>query len=130
MTRRAGLEPSAGVAMNLIAFNTTRNAPVATKVERADTAASRNKGLLGRDSLAPEEALWITPCPMIHTFFMKFPIDVLFLDSELRVRRVIEDLRHWRLSPWVFSAHSVLELKGGVLRGAVAVGDLLEMRPA
>ena len=114
----------------MAAFNTTRNAPVATKVEKADTAASRNKGLLGRESLAPEEALWITPCPMIHTFFMKFPIDVLFLDSALRVVRVIEDLHPWRLSPWVFSAHSVLELKGGVLNGAVSVGDRLEMRPS
>lgn len=115
---------------NLIAFNTTRNAPVATKVEKADTAASRNRGLLGRASLAADEGLWIVPCPMIHTFFMKFPIDVLFLDADLTVRRVIENLRPWRLSPWVLSARSVLELQGGVLRGSVHVGDRIEMRPA
>ena len=116
--------------MNLIAFNTTRNAPVATKVEKADTSASRGKGLLGRSALAADEGLWITPCPMIHTFFMKFSIDVLFLDSALRVVRVIEDLRPWRLSPWVLSARSVLELKGGVLKGSVRVGDRLDMRTA
>ena len=116
--------------MNLIAFNTTRNAPVATKVEKADTSASRSKGLLGRESLAADEGLWIVPCPMIHTFFMKFPIDVLFLDADLKVQRVIEDLRPWRLSPWVLSARSVLELKGGVLKGSVREGDTLEMRPA
>ena len=116
--------------MNLIAFNTTRNTPVAMKVEKADTTASRNKGLLGRSSLAAEEALWIVPCPMIHTFFMQFPIDVLFLDADLKVRRVIEDLRPWRLSPWVLSARSVLELKGGALKGSVRVGDRLEMRPS
>jgi len=114
----------------VIAFNTTRNAPVATKVETADTPASRSKGLLGRASMAADEALWIVPCPMIHTFFMKFPIDVLFLDADLTVRRVIEDLRPWRLSPWVLSARSVLELKGGVLKGSVRVGDRLEMRAA
>ena len=114
----------------MIAYNATRRAPVATKVERADTAASRSKGLLGRESLAADEALWIVPCPMIHTFFMKFPIDVLFLDADLQVRRVIEDLKPWRLSPWVLSARSVLELKGGALKGAVRVGDRLEMRPA
>ena len=114
----------------MIAYNATRGAAVATKVERADTAASRSKGLLGRESLAADEALWIVPCPMIHTFFMKFPIDVLFLDADLQVRRVIEDLKPWRLSPWVLSARSVLELKGGALKGAVRVGDRLEMRPA
>ncbi len=115
---------------NLIAFNATRNASIATKVEKADTSASRNKGLLGRASLAADEGLWIVPCPMIHTFFMKFPIDVLFLDADLTVRRVIEDLRPWRLSPWVLSARSVLELKGGMLKGSVHVGDRIEMRPA
>ncbi len=88
------------------------------------------KGLLGRDSLEAEEGLWIVPCPMIHTFFMKFPIDVLFLDRGLVVRRVLENLKPWRLSPWVFSAHSCLELRGGLLRGGVCVGDRLEMRPA
>jgi uncharacterized membrane protein (UPF0127 family) len=114
----------------LIAFNTTRNAPVATKVEKADTTASRNKGLLGRKSLPPEEALWIIPCPMIHTFFMKFPIDAIFLKRDLSVVRVIEDLKPWRVSPWVFAAHSVLELQGGMLKGSVRAGDRLEMRPS
>jgi uncharacterized membrane protein (UPF0127 family) len=103
---------------------------LASRVATADDAASRSKGLLGRGSLAAEEGLWIVPCPMIHTFFMKFPIDVLFLDRGLVVRRVLEDLRPWRVSPWVFSAHSTLELKGGTLRGSTSVGDRLEMRPA
>ena len=67
---------------------------------------------------------------MIHTFFMKFPIDVIFLKRDLTVARVIEDLKPWRLSPWVFSAHSVLELQGGVLKGSVSAGDRLEMRPS
>lgn len=116
--------------MNLTAFNSTRGAQVAAKVEKADTPATRSKGLLGRESLAADEALWIVPCPMIHTFFMKFPIDVLFLDADLTVRRVIEDLRPWRLSPWVLSARSVLELKGGALKGSVSVGDRIEMRPS
>ena len=80
--------------------------------------------------MAPEEGLWIVPCPMIHTFFMKFAIDVLFLDRELRVVRVLEELRPWRLSPWVFRAHSVLELAAGRLQGTVRVGDCLELRSA
>jgi len=114
----------------MVVLNATRGTTLARRVATADDEASRMKGLLGRESLAPEEGLWIVPCPMIHTFFMKFPLDVLFLDRGLVVRRVLEDLKPWRLSPWVFSAHSVLELKGGVLRGGVAVGDRLEMKPA
>lgn len=112
----------------MIAFNVTRGRVVASSVEKADTAAARGKGLLGRETMGAQEGLWIVPCPMIHTFFMRFPIDVLFLDRENKVVRVIENLKPWRVSPWVFSAHSVLELAGGVLRGAVVPGDVLEMR--
>ena len=112
----------------MIAFNATRSREIASRVLLADTAATRSKGLLGRMSMEPEEGLWIVPCPMIHTFFMKFPIDVIFLDRELKVRRVMEDLKPWRMSPWVFSAHSVLELAGGSLKGGVQVGDRLEFR--
>ena len=114
----------------MVVLNATRGTTLALRVATADDERSRMKGLLGRDSLAVEEGLWIVPCPMIHTFFMEFSIDVLFLDRGLVVRRVLENLKPWRLSPWVFSAHSVLELKGGVLRGGVSVGDHLEMRPA
>jgi uncharacterized membrane protein (UPF0127 family) len=103
---------------------------LASRVTKADDAASRSKGLLGRASMAPDEGMWIVPCPMIHTFFMKFPIDVLFLDRDLKVARVIENLKPWRLSPWVLAAHSVLELKGGKLAGAVRPGDRVEMRPS
>lgn len=111
---------------------------LASRVERADDAASRGKGLLGRDSMGAGEGLWIVqaplarlvPCPTIHTFFMRFPIDVLFLDGSLRVVRAIEHLSPWRLSPWVPASRSVLELKAGALAGAVRPGDRLEMRPA
>ncbi|MBI5211428.1 MAG: DUF192 domain-containing protein [Elusimicrobia bacterium] len=112
----------------LRAFNATRSRPVAARVLKAETLWDRMRGLLGRDALAEDEGLWIVPCPQIHTFFMRFPIDVLFLDRGLKVVRVMEDLVPWRLSPWVLSAHSVLELKGGVLRGSVSDGDLLELR--
>jgi hypothetical protein len=112
----------------LIAFNRSRGAEVASQVDKADDYDSRCRGLLGRVALAKEEGLWIVPCPMIHTFGMKFSIDVLFLDREQNVVRVIEGLKPWRLSPWVWRAHSVLELAGGALQGSVAVGDQLEIR--
>ncbi len=111
----------------LIAFNRTRGREVASRVGLADDAASRSRGLLGRETMAREEGLWIVPCPMIHTFFMRFAIDVLFLDRGLRVVRVLEGLKPWRVSPWVFRAHSVLELAGGALQGTVGTGDQLEI---
>ncbi|MBI3551642.1 MAG: DUF192 domain-containing protein [Elusimicrobia bacterium] len=110
-----------------VAFNRTRGVKLADRVLRADDYESRSRGLLGRDSLDPAEGLWIVPCPMIHTFFMRFPIDVVFLTRDLKAARVLEGLKPWRLTPWVFSAHSVLELAGGVLKGSVAVGDQLEI---
>ena len=112
----------------MIAYNKTRGREDASRVARADTAQTRMKGLLGRDSMEPGEGLWIAPCAMVHTLFMRFAIDTLFLGRDLRVRRVVERLAPWRLSPWVFSAHSVLELAGGSLKGSVQVGDLLEFR--
>lgn len=112
----------------LIAFNRTSGRTVAGKVILADDVESRNRGLLGRESMEPSEGLWIVPCPMIHTFFMKFPIDVLFLTKGLKVARVLENLKPWRLSPWVLSARSVLELPGGSLKGSVKIGDEIEFR--
>jgi len=88
----------------------------------------RAKGLLGRDSMGQDEGLWIVPCAMVHTFFMRFPIDVLFLDANLKVRRVIEDLKPWRISPWVPGAHSALEFAGGTLKGSVKSGDQLDIQ--
>ena len=122
----------------MIAVHAPSGRTLASCVEKADDPGSRSKGLLGRESMAADEGLWIVqpgiawlvPCPTIHTFFMKFPIDVLFLDGGLQVRRVIEDMKPWRLSPWVRDAHSILELKSGTLRGTVRAGDQLEMRPA
>lgn len=111
----------------MIARNRSTGRTLAARVRLADTPATRSKGLLGRDRLDPEEGLWIVPCPMIHTFFMRFAIDVVFLDRRLRVVRVLERLKPWRLSPWVLRAHSVLELAGGALDGGVSVGDELEI---
>ena len=66
---------------------------------------------------------------MIHTFFMKFPIDVLFLDKERRVVRAIENIQPFRLSPWVTGARSVLEFAAGTLKsaGGALPGDAISL---
>jgi uncharacterized membrane protein (UPF0127 family) len=70
-----------------------------------------------RRGLAAHGGIWIAPCSGIHTFFMRFPIDVIFLDRQHRVVRVCSRLRSWRMVPLVLKAHSVVELPAGTLDG-------------
>jgi len=81
---------------------------------------------LGRRTLSEQEGLWLVPAAMIHTLFMGFPIDAVFLDRQLCVLRV-QSLVPWRLSPWVWGATSVLELAAGQGQKAQE-GDILEIR--
>ncbi len=85
---------------------------VCERCEVADSAWSRMRGLLGRKGLEPGAGLMIVPGSSIHTFFMRFPIDVVFFDRELRVRSVARAVKPWRmvLRP---RARGVLELAAG-----------------
>src|ERR1700751_4153198 len=78
--------------------NLTRGVVLAHSVEVADQGATRRKGLLGRDGLAVEEGLWIAPCESVHTFGMKFPIDLVYLDRNKKVKKVRSNVPPWRLS--------------------------------
>src|SRR5437762_1433524 len=64
----------------------------------ADTAPARMRGLLGRDGLEEGEGLLIRPTNSVHMFFMRFAIDVVFVDRELAVRKIVERLRPWRMA--------------------------------
>ena len=92
--------------------NLTRQTILVECVEMADSGATRRKGLLGRDGLAPGEGLWIVPCESVHTIGMRFPIDLVYLDRKKRVRKVRSKVMPWRLSACL-SAHSVIELAAG-----------------
>ncbi|RME03567.1 MAG: DUF192 domain-containing protein [Planctomycetota bacterium] len=87
---------------------------LASHLEIADTPFSRMKGLLGRASLPLGHALWIVPCGSIHTCFMRFALDVVFLDRERRVVKIVRDLPPFRFS-FSWSAHSVIEWRAGSL---------------
>ena len=79
------------------------------------------------EQLQPGEGLWIFPTQAIHTFGMKFPIDVVFLDSKLRVKRIYHRMPPRRLTTFVWRAKSVLELpSGSVASSGTAVGDQLQ----
>jgi hypothetical protein len=92
--------------------NETRNTLLGNGVDAADSSAKRRTGLLKRSSLEPGEGLWIVPCEAVHSFFMKFAIDVIYLDRQRRVRKVTHNLVPWRISGCL-TAHSVLELPAG-----------------
>jgi uncharacterized membrane protein (UPF0127 family) len=94
--------------------NETRGTTLGDAITVADTSPTRNVGLLKHKSLNPGEGLWIVPCQSVHTFFMKFPIDLLYLDRRRLVRKVRHAVPPWRVSG-CFWAHSVLELPAGVL---------------
>jgi uncharacterized membrane protein (UPF0127 family) len=108
--------------------NLTRGSEVATRVRRADRAWSRMVGLLGRRSLAEDEGLILTPCTSVHTFFMLFPIDLLYLDREHVVVKAVRALRPFRLSACLRGGHSTLELPAGAIEASgTQVGDRLAL---
>jgi uncharacterized protein len=106
--------------------NMTRQTVLAERLEVADRGAKRRKGLLGRDGLEPGEGLWIKPCEAVHTFGMRFAIDLVYLDRAYRVRKVRSAVRPWRMSACL-SAHSVLELPAGTIEAThTQPGDRVE----
>jgi uncharacterized protein len=106
--------------------NVTRGTALATFVEIADSSQTRRRGLLGRVSLSPGEGLWITPCESVHTWFMQFPIDLIYISWDRRIEKVKSDVVPWRLSACL-SAGSVLELSAGsIFASRSEKGDLVE----
>lgn len=111
-----------------ILMNTSNNQVVATRVGRADSYMQRLVGLLGRKSLASDEGLWIEPCDSIHTFFMRFAIDVAFVDASGTVIRRIDALKPWRATRIHSKAAACVELAPGTLQQAkVEVGSRLAL---
>ncbi len=107
-------------------LNQTRKTVVARSASVADTSSKRRTGLLKHENLPEGEGLWIVPCEAVHTFGMKFPIDVLYLDRKRRVLKVREAMAPWRMSACL-RAHSVLELPAGMAgKTGTTKGDQLE----
>ncbi len=106
--------------------NQTKGRVLADRAEIADTSAKRRTGLLKHTGLQPGEGLWIAPCEGVHTFGMKFTIDVLFLSRKKRVLKIRPAMVKRRIA-FSLRAYSVLELPAGTLAetGTVA-GDQLE----
>ena len=111
-------------------LNRSKQTVLASEVELADTSWTRMKGLLGQtaEDFATGKGLWIIPSQGVHTIGMKFPIDVVYLDSQYQVIHVCHELHPFRIAAVKFRARSVVELPAGTLaQTQTSVGDVLEI---
>ncbi|SFE45791.1 DUF192 domain-containing protein [Trichococcus pasteurii] len=96
-------------------------------LQTADTFYDRFRGLMGRPSIPENTGLMIKPCNSVHCFFMKFPIDVIFLDKEDRVVHIAGNMKPGTISPIVKRAKYVVEANAMKFTGDVMIGDKLEI---
>ncbi|MFA4889693.1 MAG: DUF192 domain-containing protein [Candidatus Omnitrophota bacterium] len=109
-------------------INQTKGEVIADKASVAKSLIDRTVGLLNRAKLMPGEGLIIQPCNSIHTFFMRFSIDVLFVDKDNRIIKIIPNFQPWRLSAVSWRSSYVIELPAGVIAAtATADSDTLQI---
>lgn len=115
---------------SMAAFNRTRGTRLASDVRVADTHWSRLRGLIGtaEPKFQTGQALWIVPCRGVHTFAMRFPLDLIYLDSGGSVIELLHNVRPWRVAPVRMRAASVLELPvGAICDSGTKAGDRVEV---
>ena len=108
--------------------NVTRGTVLADSLDTADTFVNSLMGLMGKSCLQRGRGLWIKTCQSIHTFWMRFPIDVLFLDTQGVVVHLIESMKPFRVSRHVSKSRSVMELPVWSIRDSgTRLGDCIEV---
>jgi uncharacterized membrane protein (UPF0127 family) len=113
--------------MKLKITNQTRERVLADRADIADTSAKRRTGLLKHTGLAPGEGLWIVPCEGVHTFAMKFTIDVIFLNKKRQVVKIRPNMVKRRMA-LAITGHSVVELPAGTIeQTGTQTGDQLAL---
>lgn len=111
----------------LVVRNITKQTVLADRAIAADTSEKRRTGLLKHERLIEGEGLWIVPCEGVHTFGMKFPIDVVFLNKKRVVVKLRPNMVKRRIA-FSIRAHSVLELPIGMItKTGTEVGHQLEL---
>jgi len=113
-----------------VIYNLSKNKVVAEDVRVADSFFARLKGLMfDRDEPPSMNALIIKPCNSIHSFFMRFPIDVAFVDSGGRVLKILRSFKPWRIAGPVIGSKMVIEMADGAFGDdKISVGDVLDIR--
>ena len=108
--------------------NRTRGTTLASKARVAKNFVARGRGLMFTDPMSPGEGLIIAPCNSIHMFFMRFPLDIVFVDAQNRVLFMYEGIKPWRLGRIVRGAKSAIELpEGTIAASGTQVGDILSV---
>ncbi|MFN8577842.1 MAG: DUF192 domain-containing protein [Candidatus Sericytochromatia bacterium] len=106
--------------------NSKNNEILGDKIIYANTPYRRFIGLMGKKEINEGQGVFLTPCNSIHMMFMKFPIDIIFLDRKNKIIHITENIQPWKISKIVFMAQSVLELPvGSVSKTDSKVGDKL-----
>lgn len=114
--------------MMAVLQNQTTKQTLISDLQIANSFWQRGLGLIPRKSLAASEGLWISHCQSIHTCFMSFPIDCVFVDKDLKVQAVVENVKPWRMTKIYWKASSVIELAAGSIRRLnINVGDQLNV---
>lgn len=109
-------------------INKTKKIVIVEKLFIANSFWPRMKGLMGKKDLAEDEGLLLVPCNSVHSMFMRFPIDLLFLDRELKIIRIIERFKPWKATPIFRDCYQVVELRSGiVVKKGVSIKDELEI---
>ena len=108
------------------AYVKDKNILISNNIKQALSIKDRVIGLMFKKSLNFNEGLLLSPCNSIHTCFMRFPIDVVFIDKNNKVLNIIHSMRPWKFSLIYFKSKKVLELNGNTLPLEVRVGDTLE----
>lgn len=124
------LEPLLKADRALRLVNERTGAIVASELELASDSKSRNRGLLGRSGIAAGSVMIIAPCNAIHTFFMRFTIDLVFVDRQGIVLKLYRSVRPWRIRVAI-EAFAALEMAAGSLdRVEILKGDRLGLGAA
>ena len=111
-----------------ILWNETQKKEILNDLKVARNPWSRMKGLLGTTSLSEQEGLWIHSCDSVHTFFMNYAIDCIFLDKKMNVKAIVENVSPNRVVWPRWGARSVIEVKSGLAKQqGVQVGDRLNV---
>ncbi|MBT6324595.1 MAG: DUF192 domain-containing protein [Bdellovibrionales bacterium] len=103
------------------------NIKICSKAKLASGIYERMKGLMFSKSLEGFDGLILDPCNSIHTCFMNYNIDVIFLDKDLTIIKIIRDMKKWRMSNIYFSSKKVIEIDGCSLDQSISEGDKLEI---
>lgn len=98
---------------NAASTESTQAQLLISDLKKAESIWDRGVGLLKRKHIGPTEALWIKPGNNIHTFFMRFSIDCIFVDSKMRVQKVYSNVKPFRFAGPVWKASSVIETAAG-----------------